>query len=112
MEVSDAIDITAEQRKTLLLLLHRLIPNIEVRAYGSRVKRTARRNSDLDLVVFSAPEQRLQIAELKDELAECNLPFLVDLHVWNEVPERFREIIKKQNVVIQEAKKTGDANDE
>ncbi len=99
-----AIDITTEQRKVLLALLRRFIPGVAVWAYGSRVKWTARPNSDLDLVAFTTPAQRHLVSELKDELAESNLPFLVDLHVWEEVPERFHEIIRKEYVVVQEAK--------
>ena len=101
-----AIDITVEQRKTLLALLRRFIPGIAVWAYGSRVKGTARPNSDLDLVAFTTPAQRSQVSELKEALDESNLPFLVDLHVWDEVPEKFREIIRKEYVVLQEARPT------
>ena len=99
-----AIDITTEQRKTLLALLRRFIPGVAVWAYGSRVKWTARPNSDLDLVAFTTSAQRPQVAELKEALAESNLPFPVDLHVWDEVPERFHEIIRKECVVLQETK--------
>jgi predicted nucleotidyltransferase len=98
-----AIDITAEQRETLLALLRRFVPGVAVWAYGSRVKRSARPNSDLDLVAFTTPEQRQRVAELKEELDESALPFLVDLHVWDEVPERFRDIIRKEYVELQEA---------
>jgi type I restriction enzyme S subunit len=99
-----AIDITAGQRKTLLALLRRYIPGIAVWAYGSRVKWTARPNSDLDLVAFTTPEQQPLVSELKEALAESDLPFLVDFHVWDDVPERFHEIIRKEYVVLQEAK--------
>ncbi len=98
-----AIDITAEQRKTLLALLRRFIPGVAVWAYGSRVKWTARPNSDLDLVAFATPAQRHQISALKEALDESNLPFLVDLHVWDEVPEQFHEIIRREYVVLQGA---------
>lgn len=102
-----AIDITTGQRKALLALLRRFIPGIAVWAYGSRVKGTARPNSDLDLVVFTSPEQRSLVSELKDELAESSaIPFLVDLHVWDEVPERFREIIRKEYVILQGTEET------
>ncbi|MEI7843735.1 MAG: restriction endonuclease subunit S [Gallionellaceae bacterium] len=101
--MSPGIDITTEQRKTLLALLRSFIPGVVVWAYGSRVKWTARPNSDLDLVAFTAPEQSTLVSELKDALAESDLPFLVDFHVWNEVPERFHEIIRKEYVVLQEA---------
>jgi type I restriction enzyme, S subunit len=98
-----AIDITAEQRKTLLVLLRRSIPGVAVWAYGSRVKWTARPNSDLDLVAFTTPEQRPLVSELIEALAESELPFLVDLHVWDEVPERFQHIIRKEYVTLQDA---------
>lgn len=98
-----AIDITKEQRKTLIGLLRRFIPDVEVWAYGSRVKWTARPNSDLDLVAFTTPAQNPLVAELKEALAESDLPFLVDFHVWDEVPERFHEIIRKEYVIFQDA---------
>jgi len=101
-----AIDITAGQRKTLLALLHRYIPGVAVWAYGSRVKWTARPNSDLDLVAFTTPEQQPLVSELKEALAESDLPFLVDFHVWDDVPERFHEIILKEYVVLQETKQS------
>ena len=50
--MTTAIDITTAQRKTLLALLRHFIPGAAVWAYGSRVKWTARPNSDLDLVGF------------------------------------------------------------
>jgi len=99
--MNSAIDITSEQRKTLVDLLRHYIPGVAVWAYGSRVKWTARPNSDLDLVVFTAPAQNQLVSELKNALAESELPFLVDLHVWDEIPERFREIIRGEYVVIQ-----------
>jgi type I restriction enzyme, S subunit len=102
--MTDAIDLTTEQRSQLISFLRRFLPGVPVWAYGSRVKWTARSNSDLDLVAFATPAQRIQVSELKDALAESNLPFPVDLHVWDDVPERFREIIRKEYVVVQEAK--------
>ncbi len=100
--MTDAIDLTKEQRNQLTALLHRFLPGVAVWAYGSRVQWTARPNSDLDLVAFTTPAQRQQVSDLKDALAESNLPFPVDLHVWDDVPERFREIIGKEYVVVQE----------
>lgn len=93
-----SLDISAEQRKSLIALLHRHLPGVTVWAYGSRVKGAARPNSDLDLVVFTA--QRPQVSELKDALDESNLPFRVDLHVWDEIPERFHEIIRSEYLAL------------
>jgi type I restriction enzyme S subunit len=104
--MTDAIDLTTEQRNQLTALLRRFLPGVTVWAYGSRVKWTARPNSDLDLVAFATPAQRSQVVDLKDALAESNLPFPVDLHVWDDVPERFRDIIRKEYVVVQESKRS------
>lgn len=109
--MTDAIDLTTEQRKVLSDLLRQFLPGVAVWAYGSRVKWTAHPNSDLDLVAFTTSEQRSQVADLKDALAESNLPFPVDLHVWDDVPERFREIIRKEYVVVQESKQSGSGSD-
>lgn len=92
--------VSAEQRESLLTLLHRHLPGIAVWAYGSRVKGTARPNSDLDLVVFTTPAQRPQVSELKDALDESNIPFRVDLHVWDDIPERFHDIIRNEYLAL------------
>ena len=95
------IDITPEQRKTLLALLGRFLPGVTVWAYGSRVQGTSRRYSDLDLVTFATPEQRPRVAELKEALEESDLPFPVDLLIWDELPECFRPNIEERHVVAQ-----------
>lgn len=100
------LDITREQRTTVQSLLQRFLPGVTVWAYGSRVKGTARRYSDLDLVACVTPEQRPRVAEFREALDESDLPFPVDLLVWDELPERFRRTIEARYVVVQEALKT------
>jgi len=101
--MSASIQMTDTQREMLLGFLRRFIPGAAVWAYGSRVRHTARPHSDLDLVVFTLPAQRRSVRELKEALSESDLPFVVDLHVWDEVPEKFHEIIRKEYVVLLEA---------
>jgi predicted nucleotidyltransferase len=98
--MTSTLDISQEQRETLLALLHRHLPGVTIWAYGSRVKGTARPNSDLDLVVFTTNAQRPQVSELKDALDESNIPFRVDLHVWDNIPERFHDIIRHEYQVL------------
>jgi uncharacterized protein len=100
MEMKAALDITAEQRRTILALLDHFIPGATVWGYVSRVKGTASPNSDLDLVAFT-PEQRSAVSDLRDAFDESNLPFIVSLHIWDEVPERFHQMIRKQYVVLE-----------
>jgi len=97
MEIAPAIDLTADQRRTILALLNRHLPNTTVWAYGSRVKWTSHPASDLDLVAFAKPEQSPRIAELREAFDESNLPFRVDLFVWDEMPESFKDRIKAEH---------------
>ena len=102
MGIESAIDITAEQRKTVLSLLEKHLPNTTAWVYGSRAKWTARPQSDLDMVVFATPEQSSRVFDLREAFEESNLPFRVDLFVWDDVPERFRKHIKQDYVVLVE----------
>lgn len=106
MGVTNAIDIAPGQRKELLGLLSRHLPGVAVWAFGSRVKWTARPDSDLDLVVFSPPEQKGHVAALKEAFEESSLPFRVDLLVWDEIPESFRGSIRKAYVVLVDESET------
>ena len=95
-----AIDITPDQRKILFDLLNDYLPGVAVWAYGSRIKGTARPQSDLDLAVFAAAEQKRAVAALKEALEESQLPFRVDLFVWDEIPAQFRKNIQQAHMVL------------
>lgn len=98
--MSQQIDISSEHRQQLQELLDQYLPGVQVWAYGSRVTLTANPGSDLDLVAFSSPGQASRVSDLREALDESSLPFAVDLHVWDDVPERFRRIILEQFVVL------------
>ena len=87
----------------VLALVERHLPGTRVWAYGSRVRGTTRRKSDLDLVVFAAPEQWVEVGDLREAFEESDLPFRVDLFVWDDLPESFRERIRNEYAVLAEA---------
>jgi len=103
MGITASIDISAEQRRILLDLLNKHLPNTRVWAFGSRVKWTTRSNSDLDLVAFATPQQAAQVSALKEAFEESCLPFRVDLLVWDKLPESFQRNIREEYVVLVEA---------
>ena len=100
MVVAPAIDLDAEHRQTVMTLLSRYLPNTTVWAYGSRVKWTSHPASDLDLVAFTKPDQAARVAELREAFDDSNLPFGVDLFVWDGVPSGFRKRIEAEYVVL------------
>ena len=101
MEMTSAIEITSEQRDLLVSVLRQFIPGVAIWAYGSRVRRTSRAHSDLDLVVFATPDQQASVCDLREALDESNLPFLVDLPVWDDLPARFQDFIRQEYFIIQ-----------
>ena len=102
MGLDRAIDITAEQRKTILALLERHLPDTAAWVYGSRAQWASRPQSDLDMVVFASSEQAGRVSDLREAFDESNLPFRVDLFVWDAVPEQFRKHIERDHVVLAE----------
>ena len=100
--VSNSCQITAKQRKIVTDLLERHLPNTTAWVYGSRAKWASRPQSDLDLVVFATPKQNGRVSDLREALEESNLPFRVDLFVWDTVPVQFRQHIKREHVVLVE----------
>lgn len=102
MEVKTSLHIKDNHKLLLQHILKQFIPHVSVWAYGSRVKGTHHEGSDLDLVVFTTPDQRTTVSDLREALEESDIPFIVDLHRWDEIPDTFREIVRSGYVVIQE----------
>lgn len=107
MEVAITIDISPQHLSIIRGLLHEYIPDAAVWAFGSRVKFTAKPSSDLDLVAFIREEQKARFSELKEALEESNVPFRVDLHSWNDLPEGFHRNIRQEYAVLQDGSEEG-----
>ncbi len=102
------LDITPAQQTLLLQMVQQFLPNVAIWAFGSRVKGNARATSDLDLVVFAKPPQKPQVFALQEALEESNLPFKVDLLIWDDIPENFRTTI--QNHFVELVRHSGTAH--
>ncbi len=104
------IDLAAAHKRTVRRLIESVLPRAEVWAYGSRVKGGAQPWSDLDLVVFAGPGLRRQVANLREAFDESDLPFRVDVLLWDELPESFRAEIGRRHVVVTAARTTPPAS--
>jgi uncharacterized protein len=71
-------------------------PEYEVLAYGSRVSGKGHATSDLDLVVRHPRHPERECAAmpvLREALRESDLPVLVEVLDWANIPETFRQEI-------------------
>ena len=111
MGSNSTIDLTSDQHRLLVELIKRHLPYTDVWAYGSRVTWTSRPQSDLDLVVFSGSEQTGQVSHLREAFEESDLPFQVDVLVWNDLPEPFQEEIDANHCAVVEIRTVSDRAD-
>lgn len=96
-----AIDITPEHWAIVRDILRQHVPAYPVWAFGSRVRGTARRYSDLDLAVITdAPLSLHRLAALKEAFGESDLPWTVDVVDWASTAEGFRRVIERERVVL------------
>lgn len=85
-------------------ILHTHVPELEVRAYGSRVDGSGKKYSDLDMaLVGDSPLDWRRIAALQNAFSESDLPFMVDLVDWQSLKPEFRQLIEQNYEVIQKA---------
>ncbi|MFT8720500.1 nucleotidyltransferase family protein [Acetobacter sp.] len=102
--MTDRIDITPEERAIVLRILNEIVPDREVRAFGSRVTGKAKPFSDLDLAVMGDEPLPLETrARLEEAFSESDLPWKVDVLDWTLVDKDFREIILKKVVKFSHA---------
>ncbi len=101
MELIQNININSKDLETIKALLRQYLPGTLVWAYGSRVNQAGHSFSDLDIVVFSKAEQQDDIFDLKVAFENAFLPFRIDLHCWDEIPDSFKKNIKRNYVVLQ-----------
>lgn len=67
--------------------------------FGSRVKGTERRFSDLDLC-YKEPIPSIKLYKLEEDFEESNLPFKVDIVNWDYCSENLRKLIEKDMIPL------------
>ena len=98
------IDLPADQLAVVRRLLAAHVPDVEVRAFGSRVGGKPRPFSDLDLALVG--ERALESARLealRDAFSESDLPIRVDVTDWHAISEPFRKVIGRNYEVLRRA---------
>ncbi len=100
---AEEIDLPQADLDIIKRLLQEYVPQYEVRAFGSRVMKTAKKFSDLDLVIVTSSPLPLSIlAALVDAFSYSKLPIKVDVLDWSRIDENFQKMILKKFIIIQQ----------
>jgi uncharacterized protein len=94
------VNLDSKHEAELKRLVSQILPGVQVWMYGSRVQGTSTNNSDLDVVVFARPAEQSAVGNLREALEESSIPFVVDLHVWDDLPAAFQANIESEHVVL------------
>lgn len=98
------IELSAQDLETVRRILAAHVPELEARAFGSRVSGGAGPHADLDLtLVGEGPLDQRRLEALKDAFSESDLPFSVDVLDWNALSNAFRKAIEAGWVALQKA---------
>ena len=95
------LDLGIDQLRMVRDVLGSHLPTGRVFAFGSRVRGTAKRFSDLDLVVRAdRPLDLDHLGTLRAAFSECDLPIKVDIVDWEGLGDSFRHLIEKDMVPV------------
>ena len=96
----DRLFLKQKHLQILLDIFKNYCPKAEIWAYGSRIKGEAHDASDLDLAVKDFNDKNKNVYELKELINNSNIPIIVDILDFNNIPESFQKVIEKYYVVI------------
>jgi predicted nucleotidyltransferase len=96
--------LSAQDWQEVCRILRTQTPGVEVWAFGSRAKGTAKPYSDLDLALITTqPLSLTALADINTAFEASDLPIRVDIVDWATTSDAFRAIIARDKVVVQGA---------
>lgn len=98
------LSIKSEYLQMLLDVFNAYCPKATIWAYGSRLGGDFHDGSDLDLAVIDFRDEKCSLGELKSLLSDSDIPFLVDVVEYSNLPDIFQKEILKNYIEIYPAK--------
>lgn len=89
-----------DKKEIISLATKNFNQELKILAYGSRISEEAHDTSNLNLVIVSKNEEKLNINEFsnfKEALTDSNIPILIEVLDWNRIPETFHNNILANN---------------
>lgn len=94
------LNVKQEYLNELKNIFSNYCPNVEIWAYGSRLTNDCHSGSDLDLTVKTFNDENKYLYELKELLNDSDIPFLIDINIFDNLPQSFQDEILKNYVKI------------
>ena len=89
--------VSPEEKRQILAIIRAQLPHCRVLAFGSRIRGTAKRYSDLDLSLDDGGSIPLsKLGNLREALAETRIPYLVDLTDFQRLDADFQSHVLAQ----------------
>jgi uncharacterized protein len=96
---------SAQELALVQSTLAKWLPMHEVRMFGSRARGIPKPYSDLDLVIMGeTPVPMATLGQLREALADSDLPWRVDLVDWATTSPEFRAQIADHSIPLQAPK--------
>lgn len=92
--------LSQESHQQITKIFDEFAPEAIVWAYGSRVKGDCHVGSDLDLVIRAFGHTKVSMGNIRNAFTESNIPFLIDIRYWEDLPASFQEEILKSYTVF------------
>ena len=96
------IDLEEKYLSEIKKILSELVPDCQVRVFGSRIEGKAKKFSDLDLALVG--KEKLdwrKIESLKDAFSSSDIPIIIDVIDFNAISDEFKTIIENNYEIIQ-----------
>ena len=99
------ICVSSKEFDIIINILHSYIKKGKVYAFGSRYKNNNRKFSDLDIAIDTGEKLSFEFLNiLKDAFEESDLPYRVDIIDYNNISDKFKNIVDSCNEIIYNAK--------
>ena len=93
--------ITNKEQEIIENILNKYEKEYSFYYYGSRVKGTFNKTSDLDILIKGKEEIPLsELVQIKEKMDESKLPYIVNFTDYNIIDENFYNLIKDDLVLI------------
>ena len=98
------ISVSSKEFDIIINILHSHIKKGKVYAFGSRYKNNNRKFSDFDIAIDTGEKLSFEfLTALKDAFEESDLPYRVDIIDYNNISDKFKNIVDSGNEIIYNA---------